>query len=115
MKNLLCVLVVLFCFCAFSSGYRRDYRLSASKVRGLSTWRLHFSAETPEDQKDKTLYKVKEGSTFPEGYISSDLSSINQGKQVRVLIYIALAILPCLFLIPFFLNRDFIPIDPNSI
>lgn len=44
-----------------------------------------------------------------EGYVSSDIASIGSGKKIRVLLYIALALLPCLLLVPFFLNRDFVP------
>ena len=45
----------------------------------------------------------------PEGYMSSDLSSMEDGKQARVLAYILIALLPCLSLVPFFLSRDFVP------
>ena len=50
-----------------------------------------------------------------QGYLSSDLNSLGDNKQWRVLLYIVLALLPCLFLIPFFMSRDFVPpIDPNA-
>jgi len=44
-----------------------------------------------------------------EGYLSPDFSSIGDGKQIRVLLYIGLALIPCLALIPFFLSREFVP------
>jgi hypothetical protein len=51
----------------------------------------------------------------PEGYLSSDLTNLEDGKQLRVLIYIVLALLPCLFLIPFMMTRDFVPpTDPSA-
>ena len=66
------------------------------------------------DEEDKQLYVIKKDPTSVDGYISPDISSINQGKQLRVIIYIVLAVLPCLLLIPFFLTRDFSPIDPST-
>ena len=45
----------------------------------------------------------------PEGYLSSDISKIGDSKQLRVLLYIGFALLPCLLLVPFFLNREFVP------
>ena len=51
----------------------------------------------------------------PQGYASSDLDSLGEGKQLRVLAYIGLALIPCLFLVPFFLARDFVPpIEPEA-
>ena len=44
-----------------------------------------------------------------EGYLGSDLSTLGNDKQSRVLLYISIALLPCLFLIPFFMSRDFVP------
>jgi len=44
-----------------------------------------------------------------EGYLGSDLSTLDNDKQSRVLLYISIALLPCLFLIPFFMSRDFVP------
>jgi hypothetical protein len=46
-----------------------------------------------------------------KGYMSNDLATAlsSHGKQTRVLLYIVLALLPCLFLVPFFMSRDFIP------
>ena len=44
-----------------------------------------------------------------EGYLGSDLSKLDNDKQSRVLLYIGIALLPCLFLIPFVMSRDFVP------
>lgn len=44
-----------------------------------------------------------------EGYLNSDISSLSSTKQQRVFLYIALALLPCLFLVPFFMSREFVP------
>lgn len=48
-------------------------------------------------------------SPSPEGYLPSDFNSLGDAKQTRVLLYIGLALLPCLALIPFFMSRDFVP------
>lgn len=48
-------------------------------------------------------------SSAPQGYLSSDMNKMEDGKQNRVLAYIGLALIPCLFLVPFFLSRDFVP------
>jgi hypothetical protein len=51
-----------------------------------------------------------------EGFLNNDLLTMESGKQVRVTLYIVLAILPCLLLIPFMMDRSFIPdIDPNDL
>jgi len=44
-----------------------------------------------------------------EGFLQTDIKKIGDGKQARVLLYVSLALLPCLLLIPFFLSRDFVP------
>lgn len=50
----------------------------------------------------------------PQGYMSSDLSSNEDGKQGRVFGYILFALVPVLFLVPFFLSRGFEPpVDPE--
>lgn len=45
-----------------------------------------------------------------EGYLQSDIKNLNDGKQIRVFLYIILALLPCLLLIPFLMARDFTPV-----
>ena len=51
----------------------------------------------------------------PQGYASSDLDALGEGKQLRALAYIGLALVPCLFLVPFFLARDFVPpVEPEA-
>ena len=50
----------------------------------------------------------------PQGYMSSDLASNEDGKQGRVFGYILFALVPVLFLVPFFLSRGFEPpVDPE--
>ena len=74
------------------------------RARGcVSRW-----AVEPEDKiPDKFI--TASDSARPQGYLSSDLNKLEDGKQNRVLAYIGLALVPCLFLVPFFLSRDFVP------
>lgn len=72
---------------------------------------LH-STPDPSSAEEDTPAKfitAAEDSGAPQGYLSSDMRSLGEGKQSRVLAYIALALVPCLFLVPFFLSRDFSP------
>lgn len=62
-----------------------------------------FNSDNNEETKT-----TSEGESI-QGYVSSDIRNMGSGKQVRVLLYISLALLPCLLLIPFFMNRDFLP------
>lgn len=63
------------------------------------------------DSKDSAVINEDK----PEGYLNSDFSAIGDGKQFRVLLYIGLALIPCLLLVPFFLSRDFVPpVDPSA-
>ncbi len=65
--------------------------------------------------QEKKMQQIKSENQAPEGYLSSDFSSIGDSKQIRVFIYIAFSLIPCLFLIPFFMSRDFVPpIDPEA-
>ncbi len=54
-----------------------------------------------------------ESSSFSsvQGYLEPDMNKLSDDKQSRVLAYIALALAPCLLLIPFFMSRDFVPAD----
>jgi hypothetical protein len=45
----------------------------------------------------------------PDGYLNADMKNMAEGQKSRVLAYIGLALVPCLFLVPFFLSRDFTP------
>ena len=45
----------------------------------------------------------------PEGYLQADIKKMADGQKSRVLAYIVLALVPVLFLVPFFLSRDFEP------
>lgn len=47
--------------------------------------------------------------SVPQGYLNPDVARIADGQKTRVFIYIGLALVPCLFLVPFFLSREFVP------
>jgi hypothetical protein len=69
----------------------------------------------PEQSVKEEMPAVPAVPTVVEGYLSSDFASIGDGKQLRVGLYIALALVPVLFLVPFFLSRDFVPpLDPEA-
>ena len=74
---------------------------------------VHSSSDetenSPESQIDQNSNLVAKQGSIPQGYMSSDLSSMEDGKKGRVVAYILIALLPCLGLIPFILNRDFVP------
>ena len=45
----------------------------------------------------------------PDGFQQTDIKKMAEGQKSRVLAYIVLALVPVLFLVPFFLSRDFEP------
>lgn len=74
-------------------------------------WQSSSDGDNEENVADKTPSKfiTAPESSVPQGYLSSDMSKMEDGKQNRVFAYIGLALIPCLFLVPFFLSRDFVP------
>ena len=97
-----------------SSGYscRRqlskfDQFPSASSARNTKLFIL-------PDAEGETNPLVAVANSKVQGYMSSDLSSNEDGKQGRVFGYILFALVPVLFLVPFFLSRGFEPpVDPD--
>jgi dolichyl-phosphate-mannose--protein O-mannosyl transferase len=84
--------------------------LSNSKMSYLTNTKLHIQPAT--DGETNSL--IAEPNAKPQGYMSSDLSSNEDGKQGRVFAYILFALVPVLFLVPFFLSRGFEPpVDPD--
>ena len=84
--------------------------LSNSKISYLANTELHIQPAT--DGETNSL--IAEPNAKPQGYMSSDLSSNEDGKQGRVFAYILFALVPVLFLVPFFLSRGFEPpVDPD--
>ena len=66
------------------------------------------------DAEGETNPLVAVANSKVQGYMSSDLSSNEDGKQGRVFGYILFALVPVLFLVPFFLSRGFEPpVDPD--
>ena len=87
------------------------YRINRGFVCAKSTKLYQVNEERTED----LVSNSPEQNEQLKGYISSDLGNLDDSKQLRVFAYIALALIPCLFLIPFFLSRDFVPpIDPEA-
>ena len=91
-----------------SSAYGRGS--SISKIAYLANTKLLIQPAT--DGETNSL--IAEPNAKPQGYMSSDLSSNEDGKQGRVFAYILFALVPVLFLVPFFLSRGFEPpVDPD--
>ena len=53
--------------------------------------------------------EVNFGETVPQKADGAKPTDLADEKQSRVFLYIGLAIIPCLFLIPMVMNRDFVP------
>ena len=67
-----------------------------------------------ETAKSDSLPKAVSGPLFiSQGEVDPDTLNpdFSDAKQTRVIIYTILSLLPVLFLIPFMLGRDFIPVD----
>ena len=97
-----------------SSGL--SYRRQLSKFHQLPST---FSVRNTKlfilpDAEGETNPLVAVANSKVQGYMSSDLSSNEDGKQGRVFGYILFALVPVLFLVPFFLSRGFEPpVDPD--
>jgi hypothetical protein len=89
----------------------RSFASSAStNSPRLAFTRLFIVPET----EGETSSLIADPNAKPQGYMSSDLSSNEDGKQGRVFGYILFALVPVLFLVPFFLSRGFEPpVDPE--
>lgn len=81
--------------------------LSSNNMRLLKTMAIN-SNENDNNDND-SINTSSNDNTKVEGYLGSDLSKLGNDKQSRVLFYIGIALLPCLFLIPFVMSRDFVP------
>lgn len=80
------------------------------KTSHKSPTKLYIQPET----EGETNSLVADPKAKPQGYMSSDLASNEDGKQGRVFGYILFALVPVLFLVPFFLSRGFEPpVDPE--
>jgi len=102
------ILVALCLLVWVASGFRAASPRLAIRAREP----LFFAEQTadgPEEAIPSKFITANDKDGAPQGYLSSDLKSMGEGKQSRVLAYIALALVPCLFLVPFFLSRDFQP------
>ena len=77
----------------------------------IKKYKLYNNNNNDNDNNNNINNKLIEtnSDSSPEGYFNSDFNSLTEGKQTRVLLYIVIALLPCLFLVPFFMSRDFVP------
>jgi len=83
------------------------FKVKAGSIQSMKLFsKSDFNSDT--DFNEDTKITTSEGESM-QGYVSSDIRNMGSGKQTRVLLYISLALLPCLLLIPFFMNRDFLP------
>jgi len=85
-----------------------------SKLCRVPIVKFSLLMNNKESDVDKLTFQPKTNeapvvSDKVEGYLSPDFSTIGDGKQIRVLLYIGLALIPCLALVPFFLSREFVP------
>ena len=67
----------------------------------------HSSSEMEKMEK----LKVADPSQPVQGYLNPDLTKMDESKMSRVVVYILVALLPTLLLIPFYLSRNFVPAD----
>ena len=105
----------------FTASLQFNVRTPSKMIRTLATststnfprlayTRLFIVPET----EGETSSLIADPNAKPQGYMSSDLSSNEDGKQGRVFGYILFALVPVLFLVPFFLSRGFEPpVDPE--
>ena len=115
-------------FCIFSTLLILQSSAFSLKSSGLSyrrqLFKFHqlpsaFSVRNTKlfilpDAEGETNPLVAVANSKVQGYMSSDLSSNEDGKQGRVFGYILFALVPVLFLVPFFLSRGFEPpVDPD--
>jgi hypothetical protein len=87
-------------------SHRSEY--SSSMRRFVLDERNADSVDNSPKTDEPETYEIK-------GYLKTDFNEVNDGKQLRVYLYMALALVPCLILIPFFMERDFSPaMDPDA-
>lgn len=92
----------------FTSSLQLHKLLTLSRIEGYT--KLYIQP----DSEGETNPLIANTKIKPQGYMSSDLSSNEDGKQGRVFGYILFALVPVLFLVPFFLSRGFEPpVDPD--
>jgi len=84
-------------------------RVPASRALTVRRTKLHCEGEGSSSSNNNNKFVTSQEGQAPQGYLNTDLNKMEDGKQARVLAYIGLALVPCLFLVPFFLSRDFVP------
>ena len=84
-----------------------------SRPRQMSCLRLtrRDSSRPRPEIEDLEKLRVADPSQPIEGYLNPDLSKMDDSKLSRVVVYILVALLPTLLLVPFYLSRNFVPAD----
>ena len=84
-------------------------QLKSIKINNNMKKKIKISNNDDNNNSNNDNNNSINGNGKIEGYLGSDLSKLDNDKQSRVLLYIGIALLPCLFLIPFVMSRDFVP------
>ena len=84
-------------------------QLKSIKINNNMKKKIKISSNDDNNNSNNDNNNSINGNGKIEGYLGSDLSKLDNDKQSRVLLYIGIALLPCLFLIPFVMSRDFVP------
>ena len=104
------IILFFILYSSYISAFDVSNRKSISKFSFQSrNYQRLFAEGENTNNKIETVSEeaVRKGDI--QGFQSSDLKLLGEGKQLRVGLYIALALLPCLLLLPFFMSRDFVP------
>jgi hypothetical protein len=121
MFSIKCILVVFVLLQLSEVSF--GFSLNSGKKLNVKSTEMMFSVFKSPHSRSTELFILPdtEGETLvakpnakPEGYMSSDLSTNEDGKQGRVASYILFALVPVLVLVPFFLSRGFDPPVDNS-
>lgn len=118
------ILILLSLSFLFVNGYMISSIVSINQLRTIkvnsiklrmntneynNSFKLRMNTNEDNNNDNNNDINNSNGRIKAEGYLGSDLSTLDNDKQSRVLLYIGIALLPCLFLIPFVMSRDFVP------
>lgn len=118
------ILFLLAVLSVTANAFRSPIRIQISSRIRNSTLRMSDDLDIFDDDKFQTSSSVaqqkkaaKAASNKPapavsgvDGYMESDFKKMNKEQKNKVLVYIGLALVPCLALIPFAMQRDFSPL-----
>jgi hypothetical protein len=126
--QLLLVSILLVLQASIVSAFRPSFQASPRSLlihQGVTrtTVRLLANEKDEQESNDGVVELVDDAEKEEEKVVAPFASQIagidpdalkidlSDGKQTRVIIYVLLSLLPVLFLIPFMLSRDLIPLD----